>query len=110
MQKIWLVISPVDMRCGWRVLSAKAAAFLNIDVNQGKDLVVFISKTGKICKVIGADKKGTYVLSRRLHEGSFQRLAARVQGSGAEPLNIQELEMYLDGEKIQEKRTRISCI
>lgn len=108
-KKISLVASPVDLRRGWRSLSVMAAAFLNIDVTEGEDIVVFISKNGKLCKVIGADEKGTYVLTRKLYEGCFQRLMTRIENSQAEPLSVKELERYLDGEKIQEKRSRLEC-
>ncbi len=108
-KRICLVASPVDMRRGWKALSIMAASYLNIDVTEGKDIVVFISKSGKLCKVIGADDKGTYVLSRRLHEGRFQRLMTRIENSQAEALSVQELERYLDGEKIQRKPEVLRC-
>lgn len=108
-KKISLVASPVDMRCGWKSLSIMAASYLNIDVTEGNDIVVFISKSGKLCKVIGADTKGTYVLSRRLYDGCFQRLMTRIENSQAEALSVQELERYLDGEKIQSKQEVLHC-
>ena len=70
--KITLVVAPIDMRAGFNRLALLANAFLSIDVQQGQDVVIFLSKRRKIAKIIWADSKGTSVVTRRLHVGCFE--------------------------------------
>lgn len=44
------------------------------------------------------------MLTRKLHQGRFQQLLTRAEGVATEPLTVNELERYLDGEAIQVKR------
>ena len=49
---VTLVISPTDLRCGYHRLHSIAQDQLGINLNDGKEAVVFISKTRRICKII----------------------------------------------------------
>ncbi len=102
--KIHLVFCPVDMRSGFRSLSAIASACLNIDVSQGRDCVVFISSRRTICKAIWADAAGVSTLTRSLRQGRFQRLLARAQDGNAAEVSKQELLEFLDGADIQRQK------
>ena len=44
------------------------------DLGSGKEAVVFLSKTRKICKIVTTDEKGTMLLTRTLHNGRFEEL------------------------------------
>lgn len=103
-RKVTLVLCPIDMRSGFSKLSLISHQFLNIDVTRGEDCVVFVNKSRAMVKVIFADTKGTVMLTRKLHQGRFQQLLTRAEGAATEPLTVNELERYLDGEAIQVKR------
>ena len=64
---VTLVISPTDLRCGYHRLHSIAQDQLGINLNDGKEAVVFISKTRRICKIITSDNRGTMLLTRTLH-------------------------------------------
>ena len=73
-QKLHLVITPLDMCCGFNRLAEIALVYLHIDVKKGMDLVAFVSKNRKIAKIIGYDNKGSILIARHLDEGRFERL------------------------------------
>ncbi len=102
--KIHLVFCPVDMRSGYRSLSAIASACLNIDVDQGRDCVLFVSSRRTICKAIWADAAGVSMLTRTLRQGRFQQLLARAQDGNATECSKQELLEFLDGANIQRQK------
>ena len=102
--RVTLVVTPTDMRSGYKRLAALSLQFFNIDVSKGKDYVVFVARDGRCAKIIFADDKGTTLLTRRLHQGRFQQLLTRVGEQASEPLTIRELERYLDGRAIQVTR------
>jgi transposase len=105
--RISVVLSPMDMRRGFRSLSAVADVCLGIDVRKGKDVVVFMSLNRALCKAIWADAHGTCLLSRSLHAGRFQRLLARVGDGASLHISRAELLSLLDGESIQNVRSGI---
>ena len=53
--RMTLVLVPHDMRCGYFRLSMLARDWLSIDVSLGRDVVVFISCSGGIAKLLWAD-------------------------------------------------------
>ena len=71
---VTLVISPTDLRCGYHHLHPIAQDQLGINLNGGKEAVVFISKTRRICKIITSDTRGIMLLARTLHHGRFEEL------------------------------------
>ncbi len=103
--KVSLVLVKTDMRSGFDRLAGMASQYLGIDVMKGNDWVVFISKSGHMVKIIHADEKGSLLISRKLHQGRFQTLMAKITGPAVKPLSKDELERYLDGENIEVKRT-----
>ena len=64
---VTLVISPTHLRCGYHRLHSIAQDQLGINLKDGKEAVVFISKTRRICKIITSDNRGTMLLTRTLH-------------------------------------------
>ncbi len=102
--KIHLVFCPVDMRSGYRSLSAIASACLNIDVGQGRDCVAFVSSRRTICKAIWADATGASMLTRTLRSGHFQQLLARAQDGNAAEVSKQELLEFFNGADIQRRK------
>ncbi len=103
--RISLIFVPADMRCGFAGLSVLANRFAHINVNQGEDCVIFVSKSRTILKAIWADEKGSYLLNRRLNEGRFQQILARVDAGEKMLLTKDLLLKYLDGGEIQTART-----
>ncbi len=103
-RNITLVICPLDMRLGFQSLSSYALAYCMVDVTQGRDVVVFVSKSRRVCKIITADEKGGLILTRYLYRGRFQRLMAAVERKAECPITVAELGEYLDGKPIQTKR------
>lgn len=97
--RITMVISPVDMRAGYDRLSLLAAALFDIDVDAGKDFVVFISKRKKIVKMIWSDDRGSSMLTRRLHLGRFERFVAQSQQQQRQ-FSYDDLLAFLDGEPV----------
>ena len=107
--RISLVICPVDMRCGYRSLSAIAEACLGIRVDGGKDCVIFASGHRSVCKVIWSDEKGCNTLVRKLRQGRFQQLVVRAEQGDTVEISAAELMQYLDGEKLQSARAGFLC-
>ena len=105
--KVTLVVCPVDMRSGFERLSQIARTGLGIEVKDGKDIVVFISKDRKLCKMIHADLRGTTMIVRRLSDRCFQRIMVEASGPAQKPLSSKQLERYLDGEDIFVERENI---
>lgn len=52
---VTLVISPTDLRGGFHRLCSLAQDQLGINLSSGKEAVVFLSKTRKICKIVTTD-------------------------------------------------------
>ena len=100
---VTLVISPTDLRCGYHRLHSIAQDQLGINLNDGKEAVVFISKTRRICKIITSDNRGTMLLTRTLHHGRFEELLVRVGEQAKCALTLPELERFLNGERLYYK-------
>lgn len=100
---VTLVISPTDLRCGYHRLHSIAQDQLGINLNDGKEAVVFISKTRRICKIITSDNRGTMLLTRTLRHGRFEELLVRVGEQAKCALTLPELERFLNGERLYYK-------
>ena len=100
---VTLVISPTDLRGGFHWLCSVAQAQHGINLDGGKEAVVFLSKTRKICKIITTDEKGTLLLTRTLHSGRFEALMVRAGQQAKCSLTLSELERYLNGERLYTK-------
>ncbi|ANU65335.1 IS66 family insertion sequence element accessory protein TnpB [Turicimonas muris] len=103
--RVTLIVTATDLRCGCSRLCAIAQEKLNINVYRGEDIVVFISKSSAICKLVCADAKGTSMLTRTLHAGRFEKMLVKRDEDGKINLTLKELESFLNGEKIFEKRS-----
>lgn len=108
---ITIAIVPVDLRAGYSRLSAIALTLMKIDVDQGNDVVIFISKRRHMCKVLWSDQRGHSLLTRRLNQGTFQKLVARAEDPNGIPFTKAEVLHYLDGGSVQaiRKRFLINC-
>lgn len=103
--RISLVFSPADMRYGFKMLNTLAIRCVGIDVSQCEDCVVFVSKHRTIAKLIWANDKGGFMLTRKLDDGRFQKILARIDDGEEMKLTTDLLLKYLDGEPIQAVRT-----
>ena len=100
---VTLVISPTDLRGGFHRLCSLAQDQLGINLSSGKEAVVFLSKTRKICKIVTTDEKGTMLLTRTLHNGRFEELMVRVGQQAKCSLTLSDLERFLNGERLYGK-------
>ncbi len=105
--KISLVLVPSDMRCGYDKLASLAQAYLGINMDAGTDWVVFISKSKHIAKIIHHDDHGSVLIVRKLSTGTFQQLMTKIEGPARKNLTGEELERYLDGEKLEVCRSSL---
>lgn len=100
-----LVFTPADMRGGFSTLSTLALRCVGIDISQCRDCVVIVSKNKNIAKMVWADNKGGFMLTRKLNQGRFQQILARIDTGEEMKLSADLLQKYLDGESIQGIRT-----
>ena len=100
---VTLVISPTDLKGGFHRLCSISKYQLGINVSNGKEAVVFLSKTRKICKIVTSDEKGTVLLTRTLHNGRFEELMVRVGQQAKCALTLGDLERFLNGERLYTK-------
>lgn len=102
---VTLVICPFDLRAGFERLSAAARACLEIDVANGTDCIIFISRDRTLCKMIWSDAKGNCTLVRKLHRGRFERFLAKADCPAVKPLSLDEFDLFINGGKQLIKRT-----
>lgn len=102
---VTLVICPFDLRAGFERLSSVARACLDIDVSQGRDCVIFISKDRTLCKMIWADTKGNCTLVRKLQRGRFERFLEKAECPATRPLTPEDFARFINGEPLLMKRT-----
>lgn len=99
--KITLVIAPFDLRAGYTRLSDIAFRYLDIDVDTGGHWVVFVSRNRETAKIIGHDKAGSILITRKLDCGRFKRLISYATSKDTTTLNPELLWAYLDGQDIE---------
>ncbi len=68
-------------------------------------VVVFTSKSSALCKLVCSDTHGTTMLTRTLHSGRFEKMLVKRDQRGKINLSVSELELFLNGEKIFERRS-----
>lgn len=102
--RVTLVTCGVDMRFGLSRLADIAREYLFIDIDQGNDYVVFLSKSRSLCKIIHSDEKGTTLITRRLRHGKFEQFLSKSSGPALKMLTKNELEDFLNGETIFVRR------
>lgn len=101
---VTLVVVPTDLRCGYGRLCSIAENELGLDLSNGKEAIVFISKSRRICKIITNDSKGTILITRTLHQGRFEQILLKSQEDAKCGLTNKELEDFLNGKRLFVKR------
>lgn len=99
--RLHLVFCPMDMRRGFRSLSALADVALSVNVWECRDCVIFVSKSRSICKAIWCDATGSMLLTRQLKSGRFAQLVARAQDGAALLATSEEINEFFSGHTIQ---------
>ena len=99
--RLHLVLCPIDMRRGFQSLSALVDMALSVNVLEGRDCVIFVSKSLPRCQAIWPDDTGAMLLTRQLKNGRFAKLVARAQEGTSLLVSPQELEEFFSGEAIQ---------
>lgn len=99
--RLHLVLCPVDMRRGFHSLNTLADIALGIDVQQGRDCVIFVSKSRGVCKAIWCDDTGSMLLSRTLTHGRFAKILARAQDGSSLRISTDEIRLFFSGQAIQ---------
>lgn len=102
-KRITLVATPYDLRAGYRSLSLVAMAALDIDVDKGNDVVIFVSKNRELCKILWSDAKGVSTLVRRLRRGRFEQFLARAGEVSTHVFSAEDLNDFIDGIRIMVK-------
>ena len=74
---------------------------LSVNVLEGRDCVIFVSKSRSLCKAIWSDDTGAMLLTRQLKNGRFAKLVARAQEGTSLLVSPQELEEFFSGKAIQ---------
>lgn len=102
--RLTVVIAPIDLRAGYKRLSLLAQAILGIAVEDGNQYVAFVSRDRNLCKVIWCDESGSCVLTRRLHQGRFERFLVRVNEPDIKKaLKPKDFMDFLDGKPLFKK-------
>lgn len=102
--RVTLIVIPTDLRASFGRLCSIAENQLGINVLDGKEAVVFLSRSHRLVKIITADAKGTVLITRHLHQGTFQEVLVKSDGPAKIRLTNSELERYLNGEALWVKR------
>ena len=76
--RLHLVLCPIDMRRGFQSLSALADMALSVNVLEGRDCVIFVSKSRPLCQAIWSDDTGSMLLTRQLKNGRFAKTLSLV--------------------------------
>ena len=91
--RIFVALSPMDMRAGYNRLYAHVQTRLNQDPWSGH-LFVFINKLRNRIKVLHGDGSGLWVCAKRLERGSFGWPSGEGSRRGPRP---EELQLLLHG-------------
>lgn len=103
--RLSLVFCPTDMRYGFLRLRDLAKRCVGIDLDQCRDCVVFVSRDRAVAKMVWTNDKGSFLLTRRLNNGRFQQLLARIDAGESMTVKKEMLLKYLDGGEILSQRT-----
>ena len=76
--RLHLVLCPIDMRRGFQSLSALADMALSVNVLEGRDCVIFVSKSRSLCKAIWSDDTGSMLVTRQLKNRCFAKTLSLV--------------------------------
>lgn len=101
---VTLVVVPTDLRCGYARLCSISEKDLGLNLSGGKEAIVFISKTRRICRIITNDSKGTILITRTLNQGRFEQILVKSQEVAKCRLTNKELEDFLNGKRLFVKK------
>ena len=103
--RIWLALSPVDLRKGFDALAELVRQHLRDDPLSGH-VFVFRNRRSDRIKLLDWDEDGYVIVYKRLEAGTF-RFPTAAEGQGGVTLRAAELAMLLDGVDWQNaKRSR----
>lgn len=68
--RIWIIAGVTDMRCGFNGLASKVQNTLKDDPFSGH-IFVFRGRSGKMVKILWADRDGLCLFAKRLERGRF---------------------------------------
>ena len=100
---IWLSSDPTDMRRGFDGLCALVSGHLGCNPTDGR-WYVFVNRRRTIMKVLGFERGGFFIWSKRLEQGLFAPPPA--SGRAARALSSTELTALIDGIDIEVRRRR----
>lgn len=100
-----LCIAPVDLRQGLPSLGDLSRRQLGWDLQDGKHMAVFTSNNGRLMKMVACDHSGSFMVTRTLNKGEFQRLSGLTSAKAIQELSLIDLFRYWQGVKIQTKRS-----
>lgn len=100
---ITIVAAPSDLRKGYKSLE-RVCSGLAINLWKGNDVVVFVSKSRRLAKIVWSDSFNEYCLSCYPTTGGYQRLLVLASNiTGEVPVTVYELQCYLSGNKLQKE-------
>lgn len=91
--RIWIIAGVTDMRCGFNGLASKVQNTLKDDPFSGH-IFVFRGRSGKMVKILWADRDGLCLFAQRLERGRFVWPVTR---EGKVHLTPAQLSMLLEG-------------
>lgn len=91
--RIWIIAGVTDMRCGFNGLASKVQNTLKDDPFSGH-IFVFRGRSGKMVKILWADRDGLCLFAKRLERGRFVWPVTR---EGKVHLTPAQLSMLLEG-------------
>ncbi len=69
--RIWIIAGITDMRCGFNGLASKVQNTLKDDPFSGH-IFVFRGRSGKMVRILWADRDGLCLFAKRLEQGPFR--------------------------------------
>lgn len=103
--RIFIALDPCDMRAGMNTLHALVTEKLKED-SGGGTLFVFTNKRRKLLKVLYFDGTGTWLLIKRLEQGTFYWPRAAEAGQVKLELKPEAFAMLTDGIDMHGARPR----
>lgn len=91
--RIWIIAGITDMRCGFNGLASKVQNTVKDDPFSGH-IFVFRGRSGKMVKILWADRDGLCLFAKRLEKGHFIWPVTR---EGKVYLTPAQLAMLLEG-------------
>lgn len=92
--RIWIIAGITDMRCGFNGLASKVQNTLKDDPFSAGHIFVFRGRSGKMVKILWADRDGLCLFAKRLERGRFVWPVTR---EGKVHLTPAQLSMLLEG-------------